>query len=60
MIDSMRVKMNLDIESTSEEKPLHKKNPDVGVKQTVFSNDLYLEFEDASDLTVGEEVWASI
>jgi glutamyl-tRNA synthetase len=48
--------MNLDIESKAEEKPLHKKNPDVGVKQTVFSNDLYLEFDDASDLTIGEEV----
>ncbi|KAI8617105.1 tRNA synthetases class I, catalytic domain-containing protein [Chytriomyces sp. MP71] len=36
--------------------PKHKKNPDVGVKRTTFSPELYLEFADAKDLEVGEEV----
>ncbi|KAJ3417380.1 hypothetical protein HDV05_004845 [Chytridiales sp. JEL 0842] len=36
--------------------PKHKKNPDVGTKTTTFSPELYLEFADAKDLEVGEEV----
>jgi hypothetical protein len=36
--------------------PKHKKNPDVGVKSTCFSPELFFEFNDAKDLTVGEEV----
>ncbi|KAJ3084169.1 hypothetical protein HDU99_002883 [Rhizoclosmatium hyalinum] len=34
----------------------HKKNPDVGTKRTTYSPELYLEFNDAKDLEVGEEV----
>lgn len=38
------------------ENPLHKKNPDVGLKLTTYSPSLFLEHEDGSDLSVGEEV----
>lgn len=38
------------------EKALHKKNPDTGTKLTTFSQDLFLEWDDAKDLSVGEEV----
>ncbi|KAI9355924.1 tRNA synthetases class I, catalytic domain-containing protein [Zopfochytrium polystomum] len=34
----------------------HKKNPDVGMKTTVYSSELYIEFADAKDLSAGEEV----
>ncbi|KAI8848751.1 tRNA synthetases class I, catalytic domain-containing protein [Chytridium lagenaria] len=34
----------------------HKKNPELGNKNTLFSPELYLEFADAKDLEVGEEV----
>ncbi|KAI9337989.1 tRNA synthetases class I, catalytic domain-containing protein [Obelidium mucronatum] len=40
----------------SKDMPKHKKNPEVGTKKTTFSTELYLEFNDAKDLTVGEEV----
>ncbi|KAJ3386022.1 hypothetical protein HDU84_001851 [Entophlyctis sp. JEL0112] len=40
----------------TKEMPKHKKNPDVGLKKTTFSPELYLEFNDAKDLSVGEEV----
>ncbi|KAJ3158905.1 hypothetical protein HK101_001208 [Irineochytrium annulatum] len=36
--------------------PRHKKNPDLGNKRTLFSSELYLEFADAKDLEVGEEI----
>ncbi|KAJ3118016.1 hypothetical protein HK100_000696 [Physocladia obscura] len=36
--------------------PKHKKNPEIGTKKTTFSPELYLEFNDAKDLQVGEEV----
>ncbi|KAJ3068345.1 hypothetical protein HDU98_008466 [Podochytrium sp. JEL0797] len=36
--------------------PKHKKNPEVGNKKTTFSPEMYLEFNDAKDLSVGEEV----
>lgn len=53
-----RVKVNvLDaIQPHEKSLPKHKKNPDVGTKITVFSSNLYLEFEDAKDLVEGEEV----
>ena len=35
---------------------LHKKNPDVGFKDAVYSSELYLDWEDAKDLSVDEEV----
>ena len=35
---------------------LHKKNPDVGTKQVLFSNEIYLEYDDVKDMAVGEEV----
>ncbi|KAI9011069.1 tRNA synthetases class I, catalytic domain-containing protein [Gaertneriomyces semiglobifer] len=44
------------VETVTKEMPKHKKNPDVGNKQTTFSGELYLEQEDAKDLTVDEEV----
>lgn len=50
------MKMNMFIEAHSLEKPLHKKNPDLGFKQTAYSNELYLEYDDGFDLVVGEEV----
>jgi glutamyl-tRNA synthetase len=34
----------------------HKKNPDVGMKETLFGPDIFLEQEDAASLEVGEEV----
>jgi glutamyl-tRNA synthetase len=36
--------------------PKHKKNPDVGLKSTQFSPNVYIEFDDAKDLAVDEEV----
>ncbi|KAJ3125980.1 hypothetical protein HK098_007985 [Nowakowskiella sp. JEL0407] len=45
-----------DCEFKVEDRPKHKKNPDVGMKKTTYSRDLYLEFDDAKDLEVGEEV----
>lgn len=36
--------------------PKHKKNPDVGLKTTQFSPNVYIEFDDAKDLAVDEEV----
>jgi len=36
--------------------PKHKKNPDVGFKTTTYSDEFYLEFEDAQGLQVDEEV----
>ncbi|TPX41845.1 glutamate---tRNA ligase [Synchytrium endobioticum] len=40
----------------SKDMPKHKKNPDVGVKQTVFSKTIYLEQVDAELMETGEEV----
>ena len=37
-------------------KPLHKKNPDVGTKQLVFSSSLIMEQEDAVSFGDNEEV----
>ncbi|KAI5949585.1 GUS1 [Candida jiufengensis] len=42
-------------EPYSETKPKHKKNPDVGNKEVIFSNQVLIEQEDA-DLTENEEV----
>ncbi|RKO85336.1 hypothetical protein BDK51DRAFT_33769 [Blyttiomyces helicus] len=36
--------------------PKHKKNPEVGLKKTAFSGELLLEFDDAKELEIGEEV----
>ncbi|KAH3670729.1 hypothetical protein OGAPHI_001244 [Ogataea philodendri] len=40
----------------SEDRPKHKKNPDVGTKKVYFSSDLLLEQEDAKAIADGEEV----
>ncbi|ODV85876.1 hypothetical protein CANARDRAFT_7239 [[Candida] arabinofermentans NRRL YB-2248] len=39
-----------------EEKPKHKKNPDVGLKKVYYSSNLLLEQADASQIADGEEV----
>ncbi|TPX63115.1 glutamate---tRNA ligase [Spizellomyces sp. 'palustris'] len=44
------------VEPHTKEMPKHKKNPDVGTKLTTFSGELYLAFDDAKALEVGEEV----
>ncbi|KAI9033267.1 tRNA synthetases class I, catalytic domain-containing protein [Hyaloraphidium curvatum] len=44
------------LEPYTKEIPKHKKNPDVGVKTTVCSNQLWLEQADAKDSVPGEEV----
>ncbi|ORY05776.1 glutamyl-tRNA synthetase [Basidiobolus meristosporus CBS 931.73] len=36
--------------------PKHKKNPEVGLKKTVFSSTIYIEQDDAKALQAGEEV----
>jgi glutamyl-tRNA synthetase len=36
--------------------PLHKKNPDVGTKKTVYSKNLIMEKEDADSFEDSEEV----
>lgn len=46
----------MDREAYTEAKALHKKNPDLGEKQTIFSNEILLEYEDAKDLVIDEEV----
>ncbi|KAI8822661.1 tRNA synthetases class I, catalytic domain-containing protein [Fimicolochytrium jonesii] len=45
-----------DVPTTTKKMPKHKKNPDVGEKITTFSGELYLDFDDAKELVVGEEV----
>lgn len=37
-------------------KPLHKKNPDIGEKQMIFSSRLLMEQEDAASFGDNEEV----
>lgn len=39
-----------------EEKPKHKKNPDVGMKPVIFANAVLIDQEDAETLNEGEEV----
>lgn len=36
--------------------PLHKKNPDVGTKKTVYTDTILLEQEDAKSFALNEEV----
>lgn len=36
--------------------PLHKKNPDVGIKKTVYADTILLEQEDAKSFALNEEV----
>lgn len=43
-------------EPVTELKPKHKKNPDVGEKKVIFSNEALLEQADANGLVAGEEV----
>ncbi|KAJ3300623.1 hypothetical protein HK104_009280 [Borealophlyctis nickersoniae] len=53
------VKVNVvgeDVQPHTKEMPKHKKNPDVGMKLTTFSGELYIEFDDAKDLEPKEEV----
>ncbi|KAI8802042.1 tRNA synthetases class I, catalytic domain-containing protein [Cladochytrium replicatum] len=45
-----------EVKLSTQDLPKHKKNPDVGTKTTVFSGELYLEFADAKELKVGEEI----
>ncbi|KAK3185670.1 hypothetical protein K4F52_005535 [Lecanicillium sp. MT-2017a] len=41
---------------TTDEKPKHPKNPDVGVKQVYYSNQIYLDQADAKSFKAGEEI----
>lgn len=43
-------------ETSTEEKPKHKKNPDVGLKKVIYSKNVLLDQADAKDLVDGEEV----
>ncbi|EGV64917.1 glutamate--tRNA ligase [Yamadazyma tenuis] len=43
-------------EPKTEEKPKHKKNPDVGVKPVIYYKHVLLEQEDAKTLAEGEEI----
>ena len=36
--------------------PLHKKNPDVGIKKTVYADSILIEQEDAKSFAQNEEV----
>ena len=38
------------------ELPKHKKNPDVGIKKTIYSSHILVEQEDAQTFETGEEV----
>lgn len=40
--------------------PLHKKNPDVGTKKTVYADTILLEQEDAKSFALNEEVSINI
>lgn len=40
--------------------PLHKKNPDVGTKKTVYADTVLLEQEDAKSFALNEEVSVNI
>lgn len=44
------------IEPKTEEKPKHKKNPDVGLKPVIYYKNVLIEQEDAQTLADGEEV----
>jgi len=54
-----RVKVNVNGVDNVEvkENPLHKKNPEVGTKKTVYGPVIYVEQEDALTLKGNEEVY---
>ena len=54
--DSVKVNVLDQIQLHEKSLPKHKKNPAVGTKNTVFSSNLYLEFDDAKDLIEEEEI----
>ncbi|KAI9090509.1 tRNA synthetases class I, catalytic domain-containing protein [Phlyctochytrium arcticum] len=45
-----------EVKLVTKEMPKHKKNPELGNKLTSFSGELYIAFEDAKGLELGEEV----
>lgn len=47
---------NVSSELTVKENPKHPKNSKLGTVKTQYSNVIYIEFDDAKDLAVGEEV----
>ena len=40
----------------TQSRPLHKKNPDVGTKKTVYADSILIEQEDAKSFAQNEEV----
>lgn len=52
----VKVDIKDDIKVEVKEVPLHKKNPDVGTKHTVYSRQIFLEQDDAKEMEVNEEV----
>ncbi|GBL51446.1 glutamate-tRNA_ligase [Candidozyma auris] len=54
---AVKVKLsNGPAEPYTEEKPKHKKNPDVGLKKVIFAKDLLIDQADAATFKEGEEV----
>lgn len=52
----MRLTFNEDIPVSVKQNPKHKKNADVGLKETVYARDIFIEQKDAVSFLVGEEV----
>ncbi|KAJ3009240.1 hypothetical protein HKX48_008079 [Thoreauomyces humboldtii] len=48
--------LDASVSTEVKEMPKHKKNPDIGNKLTTFSRELFIQFEDAKTLEVGEKV----
>jgi glutamyl-tRNA synthetase len=66
MLAMLTCRVSVDVKGRDKEevevlaKPLHKKNPDVGEKQQVYSSKLIMEQEDAASFGDNEEVsWFS-
>ncbi|KAJ8102631.1 tRNA synthetases class I, catalytic domain-containing protein [Lipomyces tetrasporus] len=53
------VKINIDggpAEPYAEEKPMHKKNPDVGTKKVIYASEVFVDQDDAQTFKDGEEI----
>lgn len=52
----VRLTFNEDIPVSVKTNPKHKKNADVGLKETVYARDIFIEQKDAVSFSVGEEI----
>lgn len=55
-LDSDKKTVATEIKPYTSARAKHKKNPDLGTKDTVYSKEIYLEAADAAECSIGEEV----